>query len=55
MINELLKIITEADDALAQYDSLYNGDHLQLLAAGLEDLKGIDEQINQHFQDYSGI
>jgi len=50
MIEELLKIIFEADRLIAQCQAQGQSENMQMMAAGVQDLMDIDEKIYQHFQ-----
>ena len=51
MLEELLKIICEADKLMSEHQAFYQSEKLQLIASGFEELKEIDNKIHQHFKD----
>ncbi|MFK7758010.1 MAG: hypothetical protein AB8B53_13855 [Flavobacteriales bacterium] len=55
MIEELLKIMFEADVIISKCQYLNLNEQMQAISSGIEELQEIDDKIYQHFQEQLGL
>lgn len=55
MLEELLKIIYEAEGFIFKSRAIYHAEVTQLLNEGAQEMEELDTKIHRHFKEYSNL